>query len=169
MFNQEIAQQYIDNLIAQHKIKVVQYSVSSCGWANWNTREIKIPHPTNVDRFCVGIHEIKHIIDGNKGNRFQQEFDCDMFALQHAELLGMDTTLWKRRMRWHSLSRIAMAMNRKMLASKIPVYIKEYFSDIDFNTWEGKKIFVGSDKKWEKITVRMNGKLILCNDVVLTN
>lgn len=153
-YDQSIAERHLDSLLEEYNIKVAKYSKTSCGWADWTKNEIKIPVPTDVDRFCVCLHEVKHIIDGDAGYRFEQEFACDIYALREAEKLGFDTEYWKIRMRWHSLSRIAMATNRRLLVSKIPNHIKEYFSDVDFSKWEGKKVFVGWDHKGDnKITI----------------
>lgn len=153
-YNKEIAEGHLNELLTKYSIKVAKYSKSSCGWADWKKREVKIPDPTDVDRFCVCLHEVKHIIDGDLGYRFEQEFACDLYALREAEKLGFDTTDWKIRMRWHSLSRIAMATNRRLPVSKIPSHIKEYFNDVDFTGWEGKKVFVGWNHKGDnKITI----------------
>lgn len=157
-YNQEEAQKVLDYLVSWYKIKIHGYSVTSCGRAWWKSRKIKVPHPTNTDRFGVFLHEIKHIIDGKNGKRFEEEFACDKFALDHIEKLGYDPTEWKKRMRWHSLSRVAMATNRGLHSSKIPSHIKEYFSDIDFDSWNGKKVFVGVDSKYKNITISIKAK-----------
>lgn len=156
MFDKKKAESHLRKLITKYRIKIRSYSVSSCGTAWWRTREIKIPKPTSIDRFCVCMHEVKHIMDGDAGKRFEQEFDCDMFALEQAHALGFDTTAWEKRVRWHSLSRIAMAMNRKLKASKIPQRITTYFSDIDFTEWEGRKVFVRKDTKSFDMTILIN-------------
>ena len=156
MFDQKVAEKHINGLVRRYKIKVIGYSVSSCGRAWPGSRKIKIPRPTNIDRFCVCLHEVKHIIDGLTGPSFKLEFDCDMYAMDEAKALGFDVSEWEKRTRWHSLSRIAMAMNRKMPARKIPDYIKEYFSDVDFSGWEGRKVFVSSDRKYKDIVITIN-------------
>jgi len=124
-FDKAIAQAHLDQLLKEHNIKVTDYSVSSCGYAVWKTRSIKIPKPTNIDRFGVCMHEIKHIIDGKKGTRFEQEFACDIYALEQIVKMGWDTLGWIKRTRWHSLSRIAMAVNRGYHPSKINDEIKD--------------------------------------------
>lgn len=143
-FNKDIAEKHLNELLKSNKIKVEKYSVTSCGYANWSTRSIKIPKPTNTDRFCVALHEVKHIIDGNKGKRFEQEFYADKYAMDQAKSLGFDTSDWEKRMKWHSLSRIAMAHNRGLSLSKVNDEIKSFFSEVDWSKWEGKKVFVGA-------------------------
>ncbi len=159
-FNPSEAQAYLDILIKRYKIKVVQYSKLSCGWANWHTKEIKIPKPTTLDRFLVGLHEVHHIIDGDsKPYRFQQEFDCDHYALKIAEELGYYTGDWILRIRWHILMCIARAMNRGLTTTKIPQYIKDYFNDVDFNQWQGKKVFVSSYNNYSKIEIKIKERV----------
>lgn len=164
MFDKEIAEKHLKSLLKKYKIKVEQWSKSSGGWAMARAKKVKIPHPTDVDRFCVCMHEIHHILNcggGTKLNRFQEEFDADYFAMEQATLLGFDTIDWKFRMRWHSLSRIAMSMNRNLSASKIPEYIKNYFNDINFSDWEGKNVFVSSigQKCGENLQITINEKV----------
>lgn len=145
-FDKNEAKQYIDRLLKKHKITVVAWSATSCGWALVKKREIKIPQPTNVDRFGVCLHEIFHII-GRKGSKsFEQEFYCDEYALNTLIDLGFETEAWIRRMKWHSLSRIAMAHNRGLNHSGINQDIRTFFSEVDFNKWIGNKVFVQCDK-----------------------
>jgi hypothetical protein len=142
-FNQLDAEHYLNNLIKRYRIKIhSKRSTTSCGWANRQHKEIKIPIPTNEDRFGVCLHEVKHIIDGDSGKRYWQEFQ-----------FHYDTTLWEKRMRWYVLSRVAMATNRghKDVCKEIQVY----FSDIDFTKWYGKKVFVSSDRKFNDIRIEI--------------
>jgi hypothetical protein len=140
-FNKKNAEQYIDALLKQHNITVAKWSVASCGWANIKERCIKIPKPTNVDRFAVCLHEIKHIIDGNWGERFQLEFACDKFALDTLTELGYDTTEWYNTMKCHALSYIAKAHNKGTDLSKMNTEIRRFFEEVDFSKWVGKKVF----------------------------
>jgi hypothetical protein len=151
MFNKKEAEDHLNKLIKQYNIKVVQRSKSSCGWAMWETNEIKIPHPTDIDRFGVCLHEIKHIIDGNKGKRYQQEFWCDLYALNTLKEFKYDTTEWEIRMRWHVLSRVAMATNRGVKI--VDKEITEYYKDVDFTKWIGKKVFVSADKDYNNLKI----------------
>lgn len=145
-YDKVFGQQYLDALLKKHKIKVVQYSAGSCGWAKCKTREIKIPKPTNLDRFGVCLHEIKHIIDGSRGKKYDKEFTCDKYVLDIFKELNLETDKWEKRMRWHSLSRIAMAFNRGGSLNNIKEEIKQFFKEIDFNQWRGKKVFVHHSK-----------------------
>lgn len=156
MFNQKQAETYLNKLIKQHKIKISERSKSSCGWAIWETREIKIPYPSDIDRFGVCLHEVKHIIDGDTGKRYQQEFWCDLYALNILKEFGYDTAYWETRMRWHVLSRVAMATNRGVKV--VDKEITHYYKDVDFTKWIGKKVFVGADRKFNNITISIRNK-----------
>lgn len=145
-FDKELANKYFNDLLKKYKIKVCGYSVTSSGWANIKKKEIKIPQPTNLDRFGVCLHEIKHIIDGDRGKRYEQEFYCDLFALDIFKELGYETEKWEQRMRWHSLSRIAMAINRGLNIRNINEEIISFFNEVNFSTWYGRKVFVRHSK-----------------------
>lgn len=145
-FDKAFAAGYITGLCIKYDIKIIGYSASSCGRAWWKTRSIKIPMPTNIDRLGVCLHEIKHIIDGTKGATYEREFLCDMYALDKLRDLGYDTTEWEKRMRWHSLMQIAKAVNRKLNIDNISQEIRDFFCEINFNEWKGKRVFVSHDK-----------------------
>lgn len=142
-FNKKDAEQYINKLLKKHKIEVYGWSATSCGRAKIKKKMIKIPKPTNIDRFAVCLHEIFHII-GRKGSAsFEKEFYCDKYAKDILIELGYDTAAWDKRTKWHILSRIAMAHNRGLNPAKINSEIRQFFSEVDFTLWAGKKVFVG--------------------------
>lgn len=142
-FDKQFAEQYINKLLKKHKITVYAWSSTSCGRARIKSKMIKIPKPTNVDRFGVCLHEIFHII-GRKGSKsFEKEFYCDMYARRIIAELEYDTTDWDKRTKWHILSRIAMAHNRGLNHEKINSEIRDFFKEIDLNKWIGNKVFVG--------------------------
>ena len=95
----------------------------------------------NLDRFFVCLHEIKHIIDQRIKPSCLAEFRCDKFALDFCNKLGWTSEMVKARMRWHVLSRVAMATNRKL--KLVPSEIECYYNDIDFDRWYGRKVYVG--------------------------
>lgn len=159
MFDKQKAESRFQFHLKWYGIKIRKYRTTSCGRAYWNCKEIEVPHIINADTFGVCMHEIKHIIDGNKGKRYEQEFDCDMFARKEIIELGFDVSEWDKRMRWHSLSRIAMAVNRGLDIDKIPQRIKSYFSDIDFERWrEQASVFVSADRKFNNLNIILRNK-----------
>lgn len=151
MYDQKIAEKHLKKLLRHYKIHVYQWSKSSCGRAYYKQKRIKIPHPTNPDRFCVCMHEVKHIIDGAGRFSFEDEYNADKFALEQLRELGFDGEKeWISRMKWHVLSRIAMAHNRRLDHKNISKEIRDFFPEVDFSYWVGKKIFVSRNKESEK-------------------
>lgn len=144
-YDQKFAQDYLNQLMSKHKIFVREYSQNSSGRAWFNSRQIRVPKPTNVDRFGVYLHEIKHIIDGRWGLSYEREFACDMYALSTIKAFGYEHREWEKRCNWHSLQCIAKAFNRGLKISSIPYEIIEYFSEIDFSDWYGKKVYIRYD------------------------
>ncbi len=142
-FDKQFATSYINKLLTKHKIEAYKWSATSSGHALVKKRKIKIPAPTNIDRFAVCLHEIFHVI-GRKGSKsFEKEFYCDMYARNILIELGYETEAWDKRTKWHILSRIAMAHNRGLHHNKINSEIRLFFKEIDFTKWVGKKVFVG--------------------------
>lgn len=149
-FDEKQARKRLNYYLRQYKINVIRWRMTSSGKAYVMSNRIEIPQPVNIDRFGVCMHEIKHIIDGHKGARFIEEFDCDMFARNEILAMGWDTTQWDKRMNWHSLYCIAKAHNRKYDVMKLPNEIKDWFSDVDFSLWKGKRVYIQSTKEKEK-------------------
>jgi hypothetical protein len=159
-FNQEKAEERVNSLIKQYKIKVIARSKGSSGYAHFDKNEMKIPYPTNVDRFAVCLHEIHHIIagetqNGKKLKRYEQEFYADMYARNILEEFNYNTTEWDRRTQWQILSRVAMATNRG--CKEVNQEVANYFYYIDFSKWFGKKVFVGADKTFVNQTIEIDG------------
>lgn len=144
-FNRKDAFQIVNDLMIEHNITLDKWSATSCGCAYFEERKIKIPKPNNLDRFFVCLHEIKHIIDQRIKPSCLAEFRCDKFALDFCNKLGWTSEMVKARMKWHILSRVAMATNRKL--KLVPLEIECYYKDVDFNHWYGRKVFVGVSRK----------------------
>ena len=143
-FDEKQANNILKYYLDKYNIEVLKWSVSSCGRAYWNKNAVKIPRPTDIDRFGVCMHEIKHIIDGNIKPRYVSEFRCDKFALDIIDNLGWENTLFKARMKWHVLSRVAMATNRGH--KNVDSIISNYYTDIDFTKWYDVKTWVGVNR-----------------------
>ncbi len=149
-FNQQLAESHLNKLLKLYKITVKQWSKSSCGRAWPSKHEIKIPHPTDVDRFCVCMHEIKHVIDGRWGKLYEREYACEMFAINAAELLGFDVTTYRERARRYIIMNIAKGYCRGLSLGNISSEIKR-FCQIDFKEWEGNSVYV---QNWGENTYR---------------
>lgn len=140
-FDEEKANNHLKKLLRQYKIKVTKWSIGSCGRAWPSIKKIKIPKPTDIDRFCVCMHEIKHVIDGISGKLYQREYFCEKFAIEQAELLNFDCTQYKERARRYVIMCIAKGYCRKLNLLKIDPEIKE-FCAINFKEWKDKKVFI---------------------------
>tara|TARA_Y100001937_G_scaffold126354_1_gene195421 strand:- start:1414 stop:2043 length:630 start_codon:yes stop_codon:yes gene_type:complete len=156
--------------IKKYRIKVIEWSKSSCGYAYFDRdkqgfHRMKVPKPTNSDRFGVCMHEIKHILDGDIGMRYLQEFRCDKFALDKLNEMNLDTTQWEKRMKWHVLSRVAMATNRGH--KDVLEEVQNFYPNVDFTKWYGNKTYVYIDspkgigaknpKFWDYLVIEING------------
>jgi len=146
-FDKNEATQIMNKYLKQYRIRVIQWSTSSCGFAYYKKDKdgywrIKVPVPSDADRFGVVMHEIYHCIDSffTKPS-YLQEFKCDKFALDRLKEMNLDTSVWEKRMKWHVLSRVAMATNRGH--KNISKVVEDFYPDVDFNSWYGKKVFVG--------------------------
>jgi hypothetical protein len=143
-FDKLKAEEHLQKLLKKHNIRVVKWSSTSCGRAWVKERKVKIPHPTNIDRFCVAMHEIGHVVKGaSKKNMklYKSEFIAEMFAIEQAELLGFDCTLYKERARRYIIMNIAKGYCRKLNLETIEQEVKE-FCNINFKEWEGKKVYI---------------------------
>ena len=112
------------------------------------------------------MHEIAHIINGDTKPRYLDEFMADKFALDKFNEMGLDTTQFLKRMKWHVLSRVAMSTNRGH--KNVSQIIKDFYPNIKFDKWYGKRVFVGinspkgvgikNPKYWDYIKIDINKK-----------
>lgn len=143
-FDKKLAQKHLNKLLKKHKITVKKYSKSSCGRAWVESKQIIIPEPKDIDRFCVAMHEIGHVVkeaSKSKMKLYQAEYLAEMYAIEQAKLLGFDSSGYEERARRYLIMNIAKGHCRKLNLSKIESEIKD-FCKIDFSEWEGKKVFV---------------------------
>lgn len=156
---------HVNKMLKYYGIKVVKWRTTSSGSA-YNTlpKRVEIPKPTDVDRFCVCMHEIKHIIDMHdakrRDKRYIEEFRCDQFAALHCKMIGIpqeEIDKWNARTRIHTLVQLAKAFNRGMKISSIPKDMAE-FLQWDFSKWkEGHNVYLWRDKSGiilQKVTKR---------------
>jgi len=156
MFNKDIAESYINKLLNHYKIKVVSWSKTDCGRAWVSSKEVKIPKPTNLMRFCIALHEIGHIVEDatkSKMKLYQSEYKAEQFAIREAKSLGFDTTEYEKNARGYVTMCIAKGHARKLNLDKIEPNIKD-FCGIDFETWKGKKVFVSNWRKELNIEIK---------------
>lgn len=140
-FNSEIAKQHINKLLKHYKIHVRCWSVGSNGGAWVNLKEIKIPHPTDIDRFWIACHEIGHVVRGVDGRLFEYEYAAEMFAMEQCKIYDWDYRQPMERARRYIIMNIAKGHCRGLNLDTISQEIKQ-FCNIDFQAWKGRKVFV---------------------------
>lgn len=140
-YKKDVGMKQLQRLLKQHKVTVIAWSVTSCGYAHFKSRKVKIPTPTDIDRFCVCLHEIKHCIDGKLATRFIEEYECEKFAIETAAEFGYDVEEYTERSRRHIIVGIAKAHNRGYDVKKLPQEIKDFCQPCDFTAWAGNKVF----------------------------
>lgn len=140
-FDKKSAESYLNKLLKKYKISVYAWSTTSCGRAYIKEKRIKIPKPTNTDRFAVCLHEVGHIHNGKVRPRYKSEYLAEQYALQHLELSGCDTEKYVQRARNYVLYMLAKAHNRGLDWSKVPKEIID-FTQTDVSAWVGHKVFI---------------------------
>lgn len=154
-FDPKLADKHLKKMLRHYKIKVASWSTSSVGWARVSMKTVKIPKPTDIDRFCVAMHELGHIIKGackSDMPLFKSEYIAEMFALEQAAIFNWDATQYKERARRYIIMNIAKGHCRRLNLDAIEKEIKD-FCAIDFESWKGKRVFVsgwGNDVYKEK-------------------
>ncbi len=148
-----LAKQKLDSLLLEHGISVATWLETANGYAHFKTKRIGIPKPINIVKFCICLHEIKHVIDGDKWNRiFIQEYHCEKYSIEIAKSLGFDTSGYEKISRGYILMQIAKACGNRYNINDIPEEIKE-FCGIDFTGWKDKNIFVHDWNKEIRIDI----------------
>ena len=145
MFDREKAEKHLKQLLKKYNIKVRKYRVSASGRAYPSISEVEIPKPTDVERFCVCMHEIKHVIDGFWGKLYQREYFCEMFAITEAKKLGFDVTDYTERARRYVIVNVAKGYCRGLNLKNIEKDVVD-FCKVDFSQWHCKNVFVRRNK-----------------------
>lgn len=148
-FDVERATRFINGLLKLHKITVRRWSTTASGRAWHHDSSVIIPKPVNIEKFCVCLHEIKHILDGDDGRpSYVSEYRAEEYALIVGATFG-NVEEYRRRARYYVAYSVAQANNRGLNLAKIPVEISE-FCMIDFKLWAEQKAFVSFSKTEER-------------------
>lgn len=146
-FNKREAQEFISGLLDKHKITVRSISAGANGRAWLRSREVKIPEAKNIEKFCVALHEIGHIILKVRSKpSYEQEYYAEKFAIETANALGYDTTEYAERARDYVLMCLAKAHARKVNLARVPQAVREFIRH-DIDAWEGKRVWVSRKRK----------------------
>jgi hypothetical protein len=143
-FSPDLAEKYLKHLLKHYRIKVRAWSIGSNGRAWHDSREVKIPRPTDIDRFCIAMHELGHIINNGDKRRmklYRSEFIAETYAIKQAADFNWDVTEYRERARWYLIMNVAKGHCRKLNLDSIEDDVRD-FCQIDFNEWRGKKVFV---------------------------
>jgi hypothetical protein len=148
-FNSIEAENYIDKLLKFYNIKVRARSKSNSGVAYIEAREVKIPYSTDVVRFGVALHEIKHIIDGCIKPSWLGEWRCEQYAIKEIEKLGFDATDYIQNAKRYMRQIFAKAYNRKANLDKIDKEFLEFTeAPLDImNEYKGYNVYFHNDAK----------------------
>lgn len=154
-FDPLVAEKHLKLLLKTYKIKVKQWSAGANGRAWTSINLVKIPKPTNIEKFCVAMHELGHCIKGvNKTDKlYDSEYRAEQFAFEQAELFNWDYSEYKRRAKGYLTMCIAKGHCRKLNLDSIPQEIKD-FCGVDFEAWKGKKVFVSNWTEELKISIQ---------------
>lgn len=151
-FDPVIAGKHLLQMLQTHDISITQWSAGPNGRAWVQSNQVKVPKPTDIERFCVAMHELGHCIKGAskyKMKLYKSEFIAEMFAIEQAEQFNWDVTNYKKRAKGYVIMCIAKGHCRKLNLDNIEPEIKK-FCGVDFKKWKGKKVFVsnwGNDKE----------------------
>lgn len=143
-FNQQDAIKHIKKLLRHYKIGVKEWSVGSNGRAWVKSKIVKIPIPSDIDRFWIACHEIGHVVKGVDGKLFEYEYIAEMFALEQCKIFNWDYRQPIERARRYVIMNISKGHCRGLNLNSINQEIRN-FCDINFDEWKGRKVFV---KNW---------------------
>jgi hypothetical protein len=144
-FNPDWATRYVNEQLALHNIEVISWSKGDCGIAYIQTRQIKIPQPTTINRFLICLHEICHITRQSQHKTmkvYEYEWDCEMWAMQQAMNLRLDIEDYEHRARGWIMHCLCKAYNRGLNLDRANQEILDWLG-VDINKW----------KKWDRAYV----------------
>ena len=126
----------LDEWLKTENIRVIRWSSSSSGSAYQEDKHIRIPKPTNLDRFYICMHEVGHIIHYKKSDPiWMAEWRADKFAMSIFDEYLFDKSRVIIRTQRHMLMVIAKAANRGFSLDKLPDDLLE-FLEYDFDVWK---------------------------------
>lgn len=152
------ADKYIKKELNFYNIQIKEFSVSDCGLAWPELRQVKIPQPTTLNRFLICMHEIFHIarFSAHKSMKvYEYEYDCEMWTLMKAKKLGFDTKEYEHRAKGYVMYCFAKAFNRGLNLDKANKDILNWLG-IDIDVWKNhQRAVVRSKKNWDDWSVKL--------------
>lgn len=152
-FDKEKAIDLVAALCKKYKIQIVKTRITASGRAFIKAKQIEVPQPVNIERLCVCLHEIGHIVVGNISPKFIAEFKCESFAMQTAKDAGFNPEDYAENARGYVMAKIAQAHNRGLSIAKVPQEVidfigPDYWEQIK-NGWGGKFFVHRARKKYD--------------------
>jgi len=152
-FKIDWARDFIKKELNFYNIEVIQWNVGDCGIAFIETRQVKIPDPTTINRFLICLHEIGHIARASVHKTmkvYEYEYDCEMYAIQRALKLNLDIEDYEHRARGYITYCFCKAFNRNLNLDKANTEIIDWLG-IDISEWSRwDRAFVIAKKNWKK-------------------
>lgn len=133
--------QIVDALLKEHGLTVRKHSVGANGRA-FSDKSLIIPYPTNVEKFCVCLHEIgHHAARAMSGAVWKKEYKAEQYALTIAKQHGFDVSDYEVRAKRYVLLNIAKGLARNLNLDKVDAVVKEFVSsEVNIEEWKGKKV-----------------------------
>lgn len=136
----------VENELRINDIKIVKWSTNNSGLAFNNSREIKVPKPTNFETLGICFHEIGHIILGHCENsnkkRYIEEYEAEQYAIQKLKEYGYYNKIYEYSAMSFVLMKIAQAKNRGHDIKEVPKEIIKW-TGLQINKWKkAKKVHV---------------------------
>jgi hypothetical protein len=130
---------------------------TSVGRAWIESREIKIPVIDSVEDFLVCLHEVGHIVTGQKIDSttpdYMFEYLADKWAIDTAMKHGIYNFKYEMRAKWYVLSFIADYHNKNEEYS-IPNKVLKFVGE-DISTWKGYNVAISFTNNQVVITKKL--------------
>lgn len=134
-------QKIIDDLLVEHGITVEKWMRGACGRAHFKNRSVRIPKSVDVERFCVSLHEIGHIVKQAVKSRmplWKSEYVAEMFAIDTAKSHGVDTSKYEKRACGYIAMNLAKGFRRGLVLERVDEAVLR-FAGVDKSVWNENK------------------------------
>jgi hypothetical protein len=152
-FDVEWARNFIKKELNFHSIEVIGWNKADCGIAFIETRQVRIPDPTTINRFLICLHEICHISRQSihKSMKvYEYEYDCEMYAIRVGLGLGLDIQDYEHRAKGYVTYCFCKAFNRNLRLDKANIEIIDWLG-VDVDEWDKwDRAYVVAKSGWKK-------------------
>ncbi len=152
-FEIDWARDYVNNQLKFYNIEVIGWNKGDCGIAFIQTRQVRIPDPTTINRFLICLHEVAHIARASLHKSmkvYEYEYDCEMYAIEQGLRLGLDIEDYEHRARGYVTHCFCKAFNRNLNLDKVNHEIIDWLG-VDIEQWDKwDRAYVTSKSNWKK-------------------